>query len=241
MDSRTSIQLAAFAVVLASCSANLSGLVGSKGPPGSSVPEGSHLPSVTPETEPADKPHPALAALMPQLEQADSLTPTAHIHGLHESALMAESACRKAVANATQEGLPAKAILQVNQRSVSFNDADQAVCIALGDVVRGVQKGDADKQQAKLAPFLEALSEDKRKIYLQLGVHLDFQGKDGILLKRPAQLAKARKWFTTTGRYEARADTHHWAVNVYVFKGDKLARKDRREGIGKNPPRSAYR
>lgn len=156
-------------------------------------------------------------------------------------------ACRAGVDKAIAGGASPAAVLDVYGTRVELGKARAQLCDTLAAKIAEHQAAKearkAAELEAKLAPYRKVLKGDKMKTFASYEMwssDMEVLGKGGYQLVKPADFAKASKWF----RWSASEDNRGrpiWEMEIHVFRGHKLVKTQQKRGRGTEPPNKAFR
>ena len=154
--------------------------------------------------------------------------------------------CRKVIAKALAAGVPGDIKIKAEKRIVALGQADALVCSKLESELDKLAKLDKARTKAKraatLAPYKKALKGTRFVVFERKELwDLEVRGIGGKLLNSPRKLARARAWFVISNPPRDSRGRASWRVRGYFFRGNKLAKKTEKTGLGRTPPANAYR
>ncbi|MCX5797570.1 MAG: hypothetical protein NTY77_18935 [Elusimicrobia bacterium] len=150
--------------------------------------------------------------------------------------------CNKSVDDALAAGIPAETPILCGEKEIPLGEVKVKACEVLAKAAKREQKKGDAARDAKLAPFLAVLSDDKLAVFTkwQCTLPVNCFGPGGVEMTTPEQFVKADAWFMWGVNRDALGP--RWSLSGYRFRGMK---RDgdlfRRGGKGDEPPSSAFR
>jgi len=147
--------------------------------------------------------------------------------------------CEKAVDDMLKSSPPATEV-RLKKSTVTLGEAKAKICQALQQQCDSMKAAFAAAREAKIAPFRAVLKGDRMKVFEAQDMAFEsIYGPGGRQLHSPEDFAAAPTWYVVLSSDDG--FFYRWTTRGFRVRGNNSAGPPvERNGVGRNPPSSAY-